>query len=379
MSLVLNEEQTMLRDNARDFVMSRAPVKHLRTLRDSKDAVGFSRELWKEMVDLGWSAIPFSEDYGGLGLGYRELGIVFEQCGRTLAPNPILSTVVLGGGAVAAGGTEDQKKSILPAICEGTLLLTLAFQERSRFHPYPATTDAKPAGDGFVLNGEKVFVIDGHVADKLIVSARTSGAPDDRDGVTLFIVNADASGLTIERTSMVDSRNAARVKLEGVEVTAADVIGKVGAGADVLDPVLDQATICLSSEMLGLSNEAFDTTLEYLKTRVQFDALIGSFQSLQHRAVDMFCDLELARSVTVDALGAIDDKRDDVAVMASAAKARCTDMSRRITREAVQMHGGIGMTDEHDIGFYLKRGATTELAFGDSAYHKNRFATLKGY
>jgi alkylation response protein AidB-like acyl-CoA dehydrogenase len=183
----------------------------------------------------------------------------------------------------------------------------------------------------------------------------------------------------VERTLMVDSRNAAQVTLEGANVDAAAVIGSVDKGADVLDPVLDRATIALASEMLGIVGQAYDTTLEYLKTRVQFDALIGTFQALQHRAVDMFCELELCKSVVIDALQAIDQKRDDLATTASGAKARLTDASRLITREAVQLHGGIGMTDEHDIGLYLKRGAASELTFGDSAYHRDRYARLKGF
>jgi alkylation response protein AidB-like acyl-CoA dehydrogenase len=222
-------------------------------------------------------------------------------------------------------------------------------------------------------------VLDGHIANRLIVSARTSGQPGDRAGISLFLVDPEQKGVTVQRTIMVDSRNAARVELSGVEVPAAALIGQLDQGADVLDPVLDRATIGLTAEMLGLVSQAYETTLEYLKTRVQFDVLIGTFQALQHRAVDMFCELELAKSVVIDALSAIDEKRDDVPAMASAAKARLTDASRLITREAIQLHGGIGMTDEHDIGFYMKRGAAAEATFGDAAYHRDRFARLKAF
>jgi acyl-CoA dehydrogenase len=287
--------------------------------------------------------------------------------------------VLLGGGAVLQGGTEAQKKAILPAICDGSAILALAFEETRRFNPYSVATKAEKVGTGYVLTGQKTFVLDGHVANKLIVSARTSGAPGDRAGITLFFVDSSQKGVAIERTIMVDSRNAAKCKLEGVKVPASDVLGEVDKGADILDPVLDRATICLTAEMLGVVTQAYETTIEYLKTRVQFDALIGTFQALQHRAVDMFCELELAKSVVIDALSAIDDKRDDVAAMVSASKARLTDTSRLITREAIQMHGGIGTTDEHDIGFYLKRGAATEVTFGDAAYHRDRFARLKGF
>ncbi|MFI5307527.1 MAG: acyl-CoA dehydrogenase family protein [Polyangiales bacterium] len=379
MSLTLNAEQTMLRDNARQLVRENAPVSQLRSLRDRKDATGFSADFWRKMAELGFAGTIVPEAYGGTGLGYTELGVVMEECGHTLASTPLLSTVLLCGGALLEGGTEEQKKALLPGICEGETIMALAFEEARRFDPYEVATKAEKSGSGYRLTGQKTFVLDGHVANKLIVSARTSGAQGDRDGITLFLVDAGQKGVKIERTVMVDSRNAAKVKLEAVDVPASAVLGKVDKGADVLDPVIDRATICLSAEMLGLISHAYETTIEYLKTRVQFDALIGTFQALQHRAVEMFCQLELAKSVVMDALSAIDDKRDDVAVSASAAKARLTDCSRLITREAVQMHGGIGMTDEHDIGLYLKRGASAELTFGDSAYHRDRFARLKGF
>ncbi len=379
MSLTLNAEQQMLKDNARQFVRENAPVSHMRKLRDTKDQTGFSPDVWGKMVELGWAGIVIPEEYGGTGLGYTELGVVLEECGRTLVPHPIMSSVLLAGGVLLEGGSEAQKKASLPGLCDGSTLMALAFEETRRFSPHRVTTRAVKSGKGFTLSGQKTFVLDGHIANKLIVSARTSGQDDDRAGITLFLVDPDQKGVKVERTIMVDSRNSAKVSLEAVEVPASAVIGEIDKGADVLDQVLDRATICLCAEMLGVITEAYETTVEYLKTRVQFDVLIGTFQALQHRAVDMFCELELAKSVTIDALAAIDAKREDVAVMASAAKARLTDASRLITREAIQLHGGIGMTDEHDIGFYLKRGAAAELTFGDSAYHRDRFARLKGF
>ena len=379
MSLTLDAEQQLLRDNARQFVRENAPVSHLRKLRDTKDATGISPDLWRQMVELGWVGIVIPEAYGGQGLGYTELGIVLEECGRTLVPHPIMSSVLLAGGVLVEAGSEEQKRALLPGVCDGNSLLALAFEEARRFSPYQVDTRAEKSGGGYKLSGRKTFVLDGHIANRLIVSARTSGQPGDRAGITLFLVEPDQKGVRIERTIMVDSRNAAKLELEAVEVPASAVIGRVDAGADVLDPVLDRATICLTAEMLGLCSQAYETTVEYLKTRVQFDALIGTFQALQHRAVDMFCELELAKSIVIDALRAIDGKREDVAVMASAAKARLTDTSRLITREAIQMHGGIGMTDEHDIGLYLKRAGACELSLGDSAYHRDRFARLKGF
>ena len=379
MSLTLDAEQQLLKDNARQFVRENAPVSHMRRLRDTKDATGFSADLWSKMVELGWAGIVVPEAYGGQGLGYTELGIVLEECGRTLVPHPLMASVLLAGAVLIEGGSEEQKRALLPGVCDGSRLLALAFEEARRFSPYQVATRAEKSGSGWKLSGRKTFVLDGHVANPLIVSARTSGHPGDRAGITLFLVEPEQKGVQVERTIMVDSRNAAKVALEGVEVPASAVIGQVDAGADVLDPVLDRATIGLAAEMLGLISQAYETTVEYLKTRVQFDVLIGTFQALQHRAVDMFCELELAKSVVIDALRAIDDKRDDVAVMASAAKARLTDASRLITREAIQMHGGIGMTDEHDIGLYLKRAGAAELTLGDSAHHRDRFARLKGF
>ncbi len=379
MSLTLNAEQQMLKDNARQFVRENAPVSHLRKLRDLKDATGFSPQLWQQMAELGWSGIIVPEQYGGTGLGYTELGVVMEECGRTLAPTPLLSTVLLCGGALLQGGSEAQKKALLPGISEGSTWMALAFEETRRFSPYEVATKAEKSGSGYKLSGQKTFVLDGHVAQKLIVSARTSGQPGERAGISLFLLDAGTPGVKIERTLMVDSRNAAKLKLEAVELPASALLGAAGAGADILDPVLDRATICLAAEMLGTISQAYETTLEYLKTRVQFDALIGTFQALQHRTVEMFCELELAKSVVLDALSAIDAGREDVAVMASAAKARLSEASKLITREAIQMHGGIGMTDEHDIGLYLKRGAATEVTLGDAAYHRDRFARLKGF
>ncbi len=379
MALVLNEEQQLLQQTAREFVSENLPVTHLRALRDGKDPDGFSRELWKEMAGLGWTGIPFPEEYGGSGLGYAELGIVLEECGRTLAPEPFISTVLLGGNAVLLGGDEQVKKDILTGICKGEKIVSLAFQERPRFRPYEVSTTAVTSGSGFRLDGEKVFVLDGHVADHLIVVARTSAAPGDREGLTLFLVEPDAKGVSIQRTIMVDSRGAARIGLEGVEVSEDQVIGGVDGGAEILDAVYDRAAIGLSAEMVGTISEAFERTINYLKTRKQFDVVIGSFQALKHRAAHMFCEVELVQSVVLDALRAIDDEREDVPLMASAAKARASDTASLVTREAIQMYGGIGMTDEEEIGFFLKRAKAAELSLGDSAYHLDRFARLQGF
>ncbi|HET8939087.1 MAG TPA: acyl-CoA dehydrogenase family protein [Polyangiales bacterium] len=379
MSLTLSSEQQLLRDNAREFLRGASPVGQLRRLRDQRDPNGFSRELWSQMAELGFISSALPEALGGMGLGYTELGIVLEECGRNLASTPLLSCVLLGAGTLLEAGDSPLQRELLPLVAAGKLLLALAFEEAPRFQPYHVSCRAERVDKGYRIHGHKRFVLDGASADKLIVSARTSGAATDREGISLFLIDAQRPGVQRRSVRTLDSRCVADCKLEAVEVPASQLIGALGRAADVLDPVLDRATVALSAEMLGLNQQAYETTLEYLKTRVQFDVPIGSFQALQHRAVEMFCALSLASSVVYAALSAIDERSTKLPLLASAAKARMTDTSRLVTREAVQMHGGIGMTDEHDIGFFMKRGAATELTFGDSAYHRDRFARLSGF
>ena len=379
MGLILSDDQLILRDMAKTFFDEKSPVERMRTLRDTQDATGYTPALWKEMGELGWIGIPFPESVGGADMGYGELGIVLEQCGRTLAPEPFVSTVLLGGNAILLGGNEPLQKDLLPGVCSGDRILALAFQEQGRFAPYAVETSATRDGGGFRIRGEKQFVLDGHVADQLVVVARTSGAAGDRDGLALFAIDANASGVSIQRTSMVDGRNAAVVSLEDVAVDASRVIGEIDAGAEVLDAVFDRATIGLCAEMLGAFDESFERTLQYLKTREQFGVKLGTFQGLRHRAAQMFGELEFARSVVRDAQSAIDDGRDDTAECASAAKARCSDVAHLIGGEGIQMHGGIGMTDEEEIGLFAKRLKAAEATLGDALYHRNRFASLRGY
>ncbi len=379
MPFVLTPEQESIRDTARRFVKERAPVAHLRHLRDTADPTGFDRGVWSEMAALGFAGITLPAEQGGAGLGYAELGLVLEECGRSLVPSPLVSTVLLGANAVALGGTAAHKAEVLPAVAAGERLLALAHEEGTRHARHRIRTTAARTGDGYRLSGEKVLVLDGHVADALVVVARTSGAAADRDGLTLFLVPASAPGLSRARTLLVDSRGAARVRFEGTPVTHADVLGEVDRGSDLLDAVLDRATVGLAAEMLGSLAEAFDRTVDYLKVRRQFGVAIGSFQALKHRAAQMFCEVELTRSVVMDALRAVDEARADLPRCASAAKARATDAFLLITAEAVQMHGGVGVTDELDIGLFLKRARAAEMTFGGAAYHRDRFARLSGY
>jgi acyl-CoA dehydrogenase len=308
--------------------------------------------------------------------------VVLEELGRGLMPEPMIATVLLGTNAILLGGSVDQKKAELPAVASGERLLTVAYQEaRSRYNPLHVETKAAKAGSGWVLGGEKIQVLDGSTADRLIVSARTAGGVGDASGVTLFVLRPDTPGVTIERQSRIDSRNAALVKLDDVRVDRDAVLGDVDAGGALLERVLDRATIGVSAEMLGAMSAAFEATNEYLKTRVQFGVAIGSFQALKHRAAKMFIEIELARSAVMGAHRALDDGSDDktVARFASLAKARCSDAFVLVANECVQMHGGIGVTDEADIGFFFKRARVAEMTFGDAAWHRERIARLEGY
>lgn len=376
MTLALTEEQELLRDTAREFAAENSPVTAFRELRDSSDQAGFSRELWKEMAELGWAGVILPEEFGGSGLGYRELGVLLEECGRTLVAHPFLSTVLLGGNAVLLGGSEAQKSQLLPAVAKGEQILALAFQETGRFGPYTVSTKAEASGTGFQISGEKIFVLDGHVADKLAVVARTSGSSGDRDGLSLFLVDPGSDSVEVTRTIMVDGRNAARVRLNGTEVGHNDLLGTQDAGAEILDTVFTRATLGLSAEMLGTTQECFDRTVAYLKTREQFGVPIGSFQALKHRAAEMFCELELCHSVVRAGLRSIDLDANDATTLASAAKARLSETGVLVGCEGVQMHGGIGMTDEEDIGLFLKRLHATAATLGDGAYHRSAFADL---
>jgi alkylation response protein AidB-like acyl-CoA dehydrogenase len=380
MQLVLTEDQELLAKTVRDFVTEKSPVARVRALRDAGDPIGFSRPLWKEMAELGWVGIPFSETHGGAEMGLAELAVVMEALGRTLAPEPFLSTVLLGGQVLALAGSDAQQAAWIPKIVEGDAIVALAADEaRSRWDVAHVETRADAAGDGFRLTGEKTQVLDGHVADLLLVSARTSGDAGDASGVTLFAVRPDAPGVTITRQSRIDLRNAALVRLDGVEVAAADVVGHVDGGAPVLEASVARATVGLCAEMLGAMQEAFDRTLDYMKQREQFGVPIGSFQALKHRAAREFIAIELSRTTVMAAARALDAGGDDAAALVSLAKAQCSESAILVANESVQMHGGIGMTDEHDIGFYLKRARAAELSFGDAAFHRRRWAELAGY
>ncbi|MBE9538809.1 MAG: acyl-CoA dehydrogenase family protein [Proteobacteria bacterium] len=380
MALVLNEEQRLLQDTAKDFFTANAPVEALRTLRDKGDATGYSTELWKTMAELGWAGIILPEAYGGLDFGFMGLGLVLEESGRTLTASPMFSSVVVGASTILLGGSSRQKETLLPEITTGQLTLALALEESHHHRPTTIATRATAEGANYIINGRKTFVLDGHSADKLIVVARTSGEQSESEqGLTLFLVDARAPGISCQRTTMADSRNCANISFDNVIVSAEDAIGEIDAAWPVLEAVLDRARIAIAAEMMGCALEAFDRTVGYLKERVQFDVHIGSFQALQHRAAHMQSEIELCRSVILQALSTVDDSPEQLPLIASLAKAKLNELVKLISNEAVQMHGGIGVTDELEIGFFLKRARVTMQIYGDTGFHKNRYARLCGY
>ncbi|MEA2890840.1 MAG: hypothetical protein QOI05_1633 [Bradyrhizobium sp.] len=379
MALVLNEEQSMLRDSARGLISDQAPVSHLRQLRDSKDATGFSRELWRSFAEMGFSGLLVPDEFGGSGLGCVEAGVVMEEIGRTLMPSPFLSTAVLAASPLSRGGRAAQKSEHLPRIADGSLLAALAVDEGAKHRPLRTKMQAARSGNGFKLNGAKAFVVDGHTADLLIVAARTAGAAGERDGLTLFLVDPKSKGIETERTAMVDSHNAARIVFNNVEVNADGVLGEVDQGAALLEGILNIGRGAVASEMVGVSEEVFDRTVSYLKERKQFGKLIGEFQALQHRAAHLYVEIEITRAAVLKALQTLDGDFENAGAAVAVAKAKAGSTATLAVQEGVQMHGGMGMTDQFDIGFFMKRARVCQELFGDSNFHADQLARLKSY
>jgi alkylation response protein AidB-like acyl-CoA dehydrogenase len=379
MALVLTEEQSMLRDSARGLISDKAPVSHLRHLRDAKDAAGFSRELWKEFAEMGFAGLLVGEEHGGSGLGCVEAGVVMEEIGRTLMPSPFLSTAVVAASALSRGASSAQKSEYLPKISAGSLLASLALDEGAKHRPLQTELRAVRSGNGFKLDGAKALVVDGHVADLLIVAARTAGAAGEREGVTLFLVDPKTKGIATERTIMVDAHNAARIDFDDVEIDADHVLGEIDAGFGLLEGVLNIGRGAVASEMVGLSEEVFSRTVNYLKERKQFGKSIGEFQALQHRAAQLYIDIEITRAAVLKALQMLDGNLDKAANAVAVAKARAGTTAARAVQEGVQMHGGMGMTDQFDIGFFMKRARVCEELFGDANYHADQLARMRNY
>ena len=379
MAMLLTDEQNMLRDAARGFLQASAPIDQLRRLRDEASSDGYDRDTWKSMAEMGWSGVLIPEDHGGVAMGHVAAGVIAEEMGRTLTASPFLSTAVMGAIAVAGYGSASQREQWLSKIADGTTNVAVAVDEDRSHSPGLVTTSAQASDRGFRISGGESFVADGHVADLILVSARSSGGVRDENGISLFLVPRDCAGLTIERQMMVDSRNSATVQFDGVEVDSDALVGEADAGYAVLEHVLDAGRACLAAEMLGSAQECLAQTIDYLSTRRQFDRTIGSFQALQHRAAHLFTEIEIGRSAVMRALQALDAASKDRQLIVSVAKSKVGRVAQLAAQEAIQMHGGIGMTDEFNIGFFLKRVRVAEALYGDANFHADKFARMRNY
>ena len=376
---MLTEEHSILSDAAKAWVANKAPVTALRRLRDAGSwATGYDAASWADMAAMGWAGVIIPEEYGGADFGYRGLGLVLQETGRTLVASP-LHTTLTAAGALLLGGTDTQKQTWLPRIATGEIVAALAVDETAHHAPERTALAATRDGDSYVLNGAKRFIPDAAGAALLVVAARLHGAPSDTAGLALFLVPRETPGLAAAPLHAVDNRAVADLTFTNVRVGADALLGAPGEGWAIMEPALDRARASLAAEMLGTAGQAFDITLDYLKTRTQFGQVIGTFQALQHRAAKMFAELEFTRSAVEAALEAIDAGAPDLPRLASLAKARANDTLHLVSNEMVQMHGGIGMTDAFDAGLYMKRARVAEALYGSSSYHRDRYARLGGY
>ena len=375
----LTEEQSLLKEQAKSWARDEAPVAKFREMRDSGNEFGFDKATWASMGEMGWAGIVVPEEFGGVDLGYLTFGVVLEELGRQLTASPLLSSALAGATALVAGGSDAQKKEWLPKIADATAVVTLAIDEGPRHAPDNIALAAENTGSGFKLSGKKVHVLEGMSADAFTVAARTSGASVDGVGISLFLVEANAKGVSRQRLRTADSRGYANVAFDGVEVPSDALVGQVDKGDAVLQATLDRARAGLAAEMLGTAAQSFDMTLHYLKNRVQFGQVIGSFQALGHRAAGLYTEMEMTRSCVEAALQAIDSGADDIPQLCSLAKSKAGDFLHHVSNELIQIHGGIGMTDEFDAGLYLKRARALEATWGNSAFHRDRYAALLGF
>ncbi len=376
MTLTLSEEQSFLKDTAKKFAQEKTPTTHFREIRDNNNPECFDRKIWQEMSAQGWSGILIPEEYGGSNFGLAGIGVVLEELGRTLTPSPLFATSVVCATILNKAGNDSQKKEFLSKIASGEVTMAFALEEGPRHKPFSINLEAKEDGKNFILNGKKNFVIDGGFADYIIVAAKTS---EKEDRLSLFILAKDVKGLNIIPTTMVDHKNAANIEFKDVIISKENMLGTLNGAREVIEETLDISRAALSAEMLGGALEAFDITLKYLKEREQFGEKIGSFQALQHRAALMFTDLELCKSCVIEALTAYDEGSNDLQRIVSLAKSKIGETFFNVSNEGVQMHGGVGVTDEYDIGLYMKRARVAEQTFGNSEYHRNRYAELTGY
>ena len=374
MPLILTDEQAMLRDSARDFLAAQAPVSQLRALRDTADASGFSRDLWARFAEMGFTGVLVPEAHGGLGLGHVEAGVVLEQIGHQLCASPLLASGIVAATALMHGGTAAQQAAWLPRIGRGQAIATLAVDETSKHRPGAWATSARRDGDGWVVNGAKRLVLDGHVADLLVVAAALDGG-----ATALFLVPADTQGLTVERIVMVDAHNAAQLRLEAVRLPADALLGSADSGGAALAAALDAGRCGAAAELIGLADEVFQRTVQYLQDRRQFGKQIGEFQALQHRAAHLYSELEISRAALIKAQQALDADIAQAGAAVAVAKARAGKTATMAVQEAVQMHGGMGMTDAFEIGFFMKRARVLQELWGDANFHLDALARRRGY
>ncbi|MCP5387325.1 MAG: acyl-CoA dehydrogenase family protein [Novosphingobium sp.] len=379
MPLYHTEDQAMLADTARQFMADEGAIaRQLRHFRDIGCKDGFGHTLWKQFAELGLTGILVSEGDGGLGMGHVEAGIVLEEIGRNLTPSPFLTSAVMAASALADASAE-LKGRYLPGLLSGDSVFALAIDEGKKHRPERIATRAVRSGNGFSLSGAKDFVVHGSSADMLVVAARTAGADDDAEGITLFAVPRDVAGLSQDAVRLVDSSMATHLRLDNVQLDADAVIGEVDGGREVLDRVLSAGRVGAAAESVGVAQGSFDMTTTYLKQRKQFGKLIGEFQALQHRAAHLYSEIEIARAATIKAQQLLDAGSDKADLMVSVAKAKAGKAASLAVKEGVQMHGGIGMTDEYDIGLYMKRDRALAEFMGDMFYHADRVAKLSGY
>ena len=369
----------MLAETANQFMAEEGSIKNqLRHWRDRNCKDGFGHALWKQFGEMGFTGMLVGEDDGGLGMGQVEANIVLEEIGRNLTPSPFLSSSVLAATALKHG-SNDVKGRWLPDLISGDKVYAVAIDEGPKHRPETIACKAEKSGNGFRLSGKKDFVVYGASSEMIVVAARTSGSDSDDDGVTLFAVPQDAAGMSHDSVRLVDSSMASHITFDGVELDGDSVIGEVDGGREVLNAMLMAGRVGSAAEGVGVARGAMDMTVDYLRQRKQFGKVIGEFQALQHRAAHLYSEVEIARAVTIKAAQLVDGASEKADLMASVAKAKVAKVAGLAVREGVQMHGGIGMTDEYDIGLYMKRDRALQEFLGDQYYHAGRVAELSGY
>ena len=374
MALLINEEQQMLKESTKEFLDLKSPISSMRKLRDNNFQT-YNEELWMEMVEMGWTALTIPEKYNGLNFGYVGLGQVLEEMGRKLTISPIISTVLMSTTLISLSKNEILKSNLFKEIMNGTKLSTVAHDEGVHHNPEILNSLISKKGDFFVLNGKKNFVIDGSISDYLLVTANNESGSN----VLICVVDSKSTGVEYNNKVHMDSRTYSDITFNNVKIKNDNFLSFEGDGKLILEKTLDITRIGLAAEMLGNIQEAFEITVNYLKEREQFGVKIGSFQALQHRCALMFGEIELCKSIVLKALQAIDSNDSSLSKYSSLAKAKLGLILQLVSNEAVQMHGGIGVTDDADIGFFLKRARVVQSMFGDSNFHLDKLAKIKNY